>query len=272
MNEMIVMLAVDVGSVAQAGLVIGITGLLIGVLLCVAAKKFAVEVDQKELDIRDVLPGNNCGGCGYAGCDVLAKAIAAGEAEVSACPVGGSPVADKISATMGVEAGAAERKVAYVKCSGSCDKAGVKANYYGIADCKSASTVPGKGDKACTFGCLGFGSCVKACPFDAIHIVNGIAVVDKEACMACGKCIAECPNHLIEFVPYTASHMVACSSNEKGPKVKAVCDSGCIGCGICAKQCPTGAITVENNLAHIDQSLCNGCGACAQKCPVKVIV
>lgn len=258
--------------VILAGLVIGITGLIIGLLLGFAAIKFAVPVDEKEIAVRDFLPGNNCGGCGYAGCDALAKAIAAGEAPVGACPVGGGAVADKIAAVMGVEAGSAEKKVAFVKCMGTCDKAGIKYNYYGVKDCKRATVVPGRGDKACAYGCLGGGSCVAACQFDAIHVVNGVAVVDKEKCVACGKCAEECPNNLIEFVPYEAVHMVSCSNKDKGPKVKAVCEAGCIGCGICAKQCEEGAVTVENNVAHIDQSKCTGCGKCAEKCPAKVIL
>lgn len=258
--------------IVLAGLVIGITGLIIGLLLGFAAIKFAVPVDEKEIAVREFLPGNNCGGCGYAGCDALAKAIASGEAAVGACPVGGEAVAGKIAEVMGVEAGSAEKKVAFVKCTGTCDKASIKYNYYGVADCKREAVVPGRGDKACAYGCLGDGSCVAACQFDAIHIVNGVAVVDKEKCVACGKCIEECPNQLIEFVPYAATHMVGCSSKDKGPKVKAVCESGCIGCGICAKQCEADAITVENNIAHIDQEKCTGCGKCAEKCPAKVIL
>ena len=119
---------------------------------------------------------------------------------------------------------------------------------------------------------MGFGSCVAACGFDAIHIEHGVAVVDKEKCVACGKCAEECPNHLIELIPYDATKVVSCSNQDKGPKVMAVCEVGCIGCGLCAKQCEAGAITVENNIAHIDQSKCTGCGKCAEKCPKKIIL
>lgn len=272
MNGLEIVLAAQMNGVVLAGILIGVTGLLIGLLLGIAGIKFAVEVDEKEVAVREVLPGNNCGGCGFAGCDALAKAIAAGEAPVNACPVAGPAKADEIASIMGVESGSAEKKVAYVKCTGTCEKASVKANYYGVADCKGMAMVPGRGDKACAYGCMGFGSCVKACQFDAIHVINGVAVVDKEKCVACGKCIAECPNQLIEFVPYEAKHMVGCSSKDKGPKVKAACEQGCIGCGICAKQCEADAITLENNLAHIDQSKCTGCGKCKEKCPAKVIV
>ena len=267
-----VVLASAAAGVLTAAAVIGITGLLIAVLLGVAANVFEVPVDEKAIAIRDVLPGANCGGCGYAGCDAMAAAIAAGEAPVNGCPVGGPAVADKIGEIMGVSAGEDVKKVAFVKCAGTCDKASVKANYYGISDCRSAAAIPGRSDKACAYGCMGFGSCVAACGFDAIHIEHGVAVVDKEKCVACGKCAEECPNHLIELIPYDATKVVSCSNQDKGPKVMAVCEVGCIGCGLCAKQCEAEAITVENNIAHIDQSKCTGCGKCAKKCPKKIIL
>lgn len=262
----------DAMGIVLAAAIIGCTGLLIGLLLGFAGKKLAVEIDEKEAGVREQLPGNNCGGCGFAGCDALAKAIAKGEAPVNACPVGGPPVAEKIGAIMGVSADAGEKKVAFVKCSGTCDKTERKANYYGVEDCRMAAVIPGKNDKKCTYGCMGLGSCVKSCDFDAIHIISGVALVDKEKCVACGKCIKACPNGLIEFVPYTAKHAVGCSSKDKGVAVKAACDTGCIGCGICVKQCESGAVALENNLAHIDQDKCTGCGKCAKKCPQKIIM
>lgn len=261
----------DVLSVGLAAAIIGITGLLIGLLLGVAGKKFAVEVDEKEQRIRESLPGNNCGGCGYAGCDALAKAIAAKEAPVTACPVAGAEKAKEIAAIIGVSADAREREVAYVKCGGTCDKTEIKYHYHGIADCKKLALIPGHGSKKCSYGCMGYGTCVRACPFHAIKIIKGIAVVDRENCKGCGKCIGECPNHLIELMPYEGKYRVACNSKDKGKEVKAACKAGCIGCGICAKQCDAGAITLENNIAHIDQEKCTGCGKCMDKCPVKII-
>lgn len=199
-----------------AAVIVGAVGIIIGVLLGVASEKFKVEVDEKEIAVRAELPGNNCGGCGYAGCDGLAKAIAEGKADVNACPVGGAAVGEKIAAIMGVEAGSADKVVAFVKCKGTCDKANVQYSYFGMEDCNKITVVPGGGDKACTFGCLGSGSCVKACQFDAIHVVDGVAVVDKEKCVACGKCVSSCPNNLIELVPYKSEHLVQCSSHAKG--------------------------------------------------------
>ena len=246
-------------------------GIVIGILLGVAGEKFKVEVDEKEIAVRELLPGNNCGGCGYPGCDGLAAAIAKGEMPPSACPVGGEAVAAKISEVMGVENAENTRYVAFVKCAGDCEKAKNVYEYVGPRDCKLAQNNPNNGPKACTYGCMGYGSCVKACPFDAIHVVNGIAVVDKGKCKACGKCVAVCPRHLIEIIPYKSNYTVNCSSNDKGKDVMSVCSVGCIGCMLCTKQCEFGAITVENNIAHIDYSKCTGCGKCAEKCPKKII-
>lgn len=262
----------NITGIIIAAAVVGIVGIIIGVLLGVASEKFKVEVDERELLVRAELPGNNCGGCGYAGCDALAKAIVAGNAAVNQCPVGGAAVGEKIAAIMGVDAGSAEKMVAFVKCKGTCDKANVQYNYFGIEDCAKISVVPGAGDKACSFGCLGAGSCVKACQFDAIHVVDGVAVVDKEKCVACGQCAAACPRHLIELVPYKAEHLVQCNSHDKGADVKKKCDAGCIGCTLCTKQCEFDAIHMDNNVAVIDYSKCTNCGKCAAKCPAKVIL
>ena len=192
----------NIGAIIAATVLVAAVGLFIGVFLGVAGKKFAVEVDEKEVAVREALPGNNCGGCGYPGCDGLAAAIAKGEAPVNGCPVGGEPVGKVIAAIMGQEVVETARQVAYVKCAGTCDKAKSKYKYSGNEDCVSAMSVPGGGPKACSFGCTGFGSCVKVCDFDAIHVINGVAVVDKEKCVACGKCVATCPKSLIELVQF----------------------------------------------------------------------
>lgn len=254
-----------------AAVIVGGTGLFIGAFLGIAGEKFKVEVDEREEAIMGVLPGNNCGGCGYAGCSGLAAAIVKGEAEISACPVGGEPVAQKIGEIMGQEAGASKRMTAFVKCAGTCDNAKNNYNYYGVEDCTMMGTVPAGGPKACSYGCTGFGSCVKVCPFDAIHVIDGVAVVDKEACKACGKCIAICPKNLIELVPYVQKQLVQCSSRDKGKDVMQVCSVGCIACKLCEKACEFDAVKVENNIAHIDPEKCTNCGKCAEKCPKKII-
>lgn len=258
--------------IIAAALIVGCVGIIIGFFLGIAGEKLKVEVDEREEAILGVLPGNNCGGCGFAGCSGLAAAIAKGEAPVNQCPVGGAPIAAQIGEIMGVTAEAGVRQVAFVKCAGTCEKANQDYNYTGLQDCVAMSFVPNGGSKSCNYGCLGFGSCVKACPFDAIHIVDNIAQVDKEKCKACGKCIEACPKNLIEFVPYDAKHMVRCSSHDKGKKVIDACSAGCITCHLCEKNCPSDAIHIVDDIAHIDQEKCTGCGICAEKCPKKIIV
>lgn len=258
--------------ILTAALVVGLVGIFMGLFLGVAGIKFKVEVDEKEEAVLAALPGNNCGGCGFAGCSGLAAAIAKGEAPVNACPVGGEAVGEKIAAIMGVEAESSERKVAFVHCQGDCEKTHKDYDYSGIEDCRMMSFVLGGGPKSCNSGCLGYGTCAKVCPFDAIHVVNGVAVVDKEKCKACGKCIAVCPKHLISLIPYSAKQVVACSSVDKGPVTMKACDVGCIGCGLCVRNCPEQAVKVENFHAVIDHEKCIGCGACQEKCPKKSIV
>ena len=253
-------------------IVLAVVGLLMGLLLVFASETFKVEVDPRETAVRECLPGNNCGACGYAGCDAMAAAIVSGAAPVNGCPVGGAPVGDRIAEVMGVTAGAElEKKVAFVRCAGTCDIQEPKCNYIGIETCEAAMTLPGKGIKACTYGCLGYGSCVAVCPFNAIRIVNGIAKVDRSKCVACGKCVAACPQKLIEIVPDRAVYAVQCSNKEKGAIVKQVCPVGCLGCGLCVRQCEHGAVSLTDNVAHIDYSKCVGCGKCAEKCPAKII-
>lgn len=206
----------NISAILTVVAVVGGVGLLLGVFLGIASIVFKVAVDEKEEAVLGVLPGNNCGGCGFPGCSGLAAAIAKGEAPVNACPVGGEPVGKKIAAIMGVEAGETVRMTAFVKCAGDCDKTTKIYEYTGVEDCGMVKYVPDGGAKSCNYGCLGYGNCVKACPFDAIHIVNGIAKVDKEKCKACSKCVAACPKQLIELIPYDSKAAVACSSKDKG--------------------------------------------------------
>ena len=191
----------NITGILAATLAVSLVGIFVGLFLGIAGIKFKVETDEREEAIVNALPGNNCGGCGYAGCSGLAAAIVKGEAAVNACPVGGEPVGQKIAEIMGVDAGSSVRMTAFVHCQGDCDKAAVDYVYTGVEDCRVMAFVPGGGPKSCQSGCLGYGSCVKVCPFGAIRVENGVAVVDREACKACGKCVAVCPKQLISLIP-----------------------------------------------------------------------
>jgi len=261
----------NIQAILIAAAVVGGVGLIIGIALGIAGKLLAVPVDETELAVRACLPGNNCGGCGFPGCDGLAKAIAEGSAPANQCPVANAEAKAKIAELVGAGITDTVKKVAFVHCAGTCDKVEQKYNYYGIQDCRKLALIPGRGAKKCAFGCMGFGSCVSVCKFDAIHIVNGVAVVDREKCTSCGQCVKTCPNGLIELIPYDAACKVVCSSKDKGKAVLNVCASGCMGCGVCAKMCPSGAIVMENNLPKFDYDKCTGCGTCAAKCVRKCI-
>lgn len=250
--------------------VLGGLGLTFGVLLSIASNAFAVEIDPLVGAVLDALPGVNCGACGFPGCEGLANSIVDGKAPVTACPVGGQEVADKVANAMGLNAVNVDRKVAVVLCQGDCDKAKQKFRYEGINDCRIENDLA-DGSKACSFGCLGCGTCYDVCPFDAIDMVNGIAIINREKCTACMKCIEICPKNIIDLVPYDKEVIVKCISKDKGKEVRGYCSIGCIGCKICVKACPEDAYIFEDNLARIDYEKCTNCQICVAKCPTKCI-
>ncbi|MCD7905127.1 MAG: RnfABCDGE type electron transport complex subunit B [Clostridiales bacterium] len=260
----------DITSILYPVLSIGGMGVVFGAFLGFAAIKFRVETDPRVPQVRECLPGANCGGCGYAGCDALADAIVKREAPVNGCPVGGAAAAAKISAVMGVEAGSSEKMVAFVKCNGNCEAAKSKYDYFGITDCEMEANLAG-GSKLCSYGCLGDGNCVRACNFGALSIVDGIAVVDEEKCVACGACTKVCPKHLIELVPYASQVRVQCSSNDMPKVSKDNCSNACMGCQLCARNCPEKAVAITKFLAKVDYSKCTTCGTCTEMCPTKAI-
>lgn len=258
-------------SIITPVLVLAGMGLLFGAFLGVAAKIFKVSEDERIEKISELLPGANCGGCGFAGCSAYAEALVKGEANVNGCP-GTKPENRKIIAEiLGVAAKEGPKMVARVMCKGTCENVSSKCEYNGISDCIAANRYGG-GEKACQYSCCGLGSCVSACKFDAIHIVDGVAVVDEEKCTACGMCAKACPRHVITIMEKEQKTYVACMSKEKGAAMKDICKVGCIGCKICEKNCETGAITVKDNLAVIDYEKCTDCGICAEKCPKKIIM
>ena len=241
-----------------------------GILLTIAGKIFSVKTDETVEKIMEALPGANCGGCGYSGCAALAEAISHGDAAITKCTVGGAEVAKKIAEIMGVEAASAVRMRAQVMCSGTHDLAKKKYVYEGVSDCVAATKIGG-GDRLCPNGCVGLGTCVAACPFDAISVENGVAVDDYTKCKGCGGCANVCPKGIIKLIPFDSKHWVGCMSDNVGKITRQMCDVGCIACKICEKNCPTGAITVDNCMAHIDYSKCTGCDICVDKCPRHII-
>ncbi len=256
-----------------AALILGAMGLFFGAVLTFCSKIFAVPSDPKRDAVRETLPGANCGGCGFPGCDGCADAIASGAAPADACPVCSAEAKAKIAAIMGVEVpDASNRKVARVLCQGDCETAKQKFDYQGIQDCNAACTVA-DGYKSCKFACMGLGTCEKVCPFDAIHIdpVKKLPVVDEEKCAACGKCVAACPKGVLELCGVNDAVSLLCRNTDKLKAVMDVCKAGCIGCQKCAKSCPFEAITMENNLPVIDHGKCRSCQKCAEVCPTGAI-
>ena len=245
--------------VLVAVLVLGGVGLVCAVLLVVASKFMAVPVDERFPKIRECLPGANCGGCGYAGCDG------------NKCVAGGAAVVEALAKATGKEAEAIEEKVAYVHCKGDCNATQKKAEYNGTKTCKASKLLFG-GEGTCTFGCLGYGDCAAVCPEQAINVINGVAHVNGARCIACGQCVSVCPQKIVTLIPKAAAVKVTCSNKEKGPVVMKKCTAGCIGCGLCMRNCPAEAIKVEGFLAAIDYEKCIGCGKCREVCPKKCIL
>ncbi len=262
----------DFNNILKATALMGGMGLAFGAILAVFGRIFHVESDPRRDEVREALPGANCGGCGHPGCDAYADAVAAGGCAVDLCPVGGEPVAQALASIMGVSIETREKLICTVRCRGGLDRCNLRFVYNGPKDCKSASLAAG-GDKACEYSCLGYGDCEAACPFGAIYITKDrLAVVDAENCVGCGVCVAHCPRGVLQMM--TASHPVhrACSAHLSGKVVRAACKAGCIGCGRCKRACKFDALEMINQLPDIDFSKCRACMQCVDSCPTGAIM
>ena len=251
-------------------LVLGILGALFGIGLAIASKQLAVEVNPKLEKVQHLLPGSNCGSCGNPGCFSFAESLLSGKSTAEGCRVCSDESKEKIAKVLGIVFEKSNKKVATLFCHGG-SKVKDKYLYDGIQDCIAANLVLG-GQKSCVFACLGFGTCVKVCPFGAISMSGeALPVVDKIKCRSCNKCVLACPKKLFSLVSVTSSVYVACSSHDLGRDVKSVCPVGCIACKLCEKACKFDAIHVIDNLAVIDYHKCTSCGECVKVCPAKTI-
>lgn len=251
-------------------------GLVLALILFFVAKKFKVEEDPRIEEVEKVMPGANCGGCGFAGCHAFADAaVKAPNLDNNYCPVGGNEVMKKVAAILGYEIKEKAPMVAVVRCNGSCENRPKTNTYDGIQSCKVKAALY-SGDTGCSFGCLGCGDCVAACQFGALSMdpVTGLPVVDEEKCTACGACTKACPKSIIELRkkgPRGMRVYVSCVNKDKGGVARKACSAACIGCGKCAKVCASEAITIENNLSYIDFTKCKLCKKCVAECPTGAI-
>jgi len=262
-----------------AVIVLGAIGLIAAVVLYAASKKFAVYEDPRIEQVTAMLPGANCGGCGFPGCSGMAGALVHGADDGSIeglnCPVGGADVMTRVADLLGMAIANGEAKVAVVRCGGTCALRPRTTEYGGLRTCAAMNST-GMGETACGFGCLGCGDCVQACQFDAIHMnpETGLPEVDDDRCTACGACAKACPRHIIELRKKGIKSrrvFVSCVSHDRGPVAMKACKAACIGCGKCAKSCGFEAISVDGNVAYIDPDKCRLCRKCVEACPTHAI-
>ena len=263
--------------IITAVLVLSLLGVALAIVLYLVAQKFKVIEDPRIDLVEAVLPGANCGGCGYPGCRGFAEAfVKTDDIGSMFCPVGGNDTMAKAAEVLGQTAEAKDPMIAVVRCSGSPEHRKRLVEYDGASSCKLATALY-SGDTGCQYGCLGLGDCVAVCKFDAIYIdpVTLLPVVDEEKCTACGACVKACPKFIIELRkkgPKGKRIFVSCINKDKGGPARKACQVACIGCGKCVKVCPHDAITLENNLAYIDYNKCKLCRKCVEECPTGAIL
>ncbi|MBO5627070.1 MAG: Fe-S cluster domain-containing protein [Prevotella sp.] len=265
--------------ILTAVIVLGAIALIAAVILYVCSKKFAVKEDPRIAQVLAILPGANCGGCGFPGCsgmaDALVKGADAGSLDGLMCPVGGAEVMGQVADLLGMAIANTDPMVAVVRCNGTCELRPRMAEYDGLRTC-TAMNACGAGETGCGYGCLGCGDCVAACQFDAIHMnpETGLPEVDEDKCTACGACTKACPRHIIELRkkgPKGRRIYVSCMNKDKGAAAMKACKAACIGCGKCEKECKFEAITITNNLSYIDFNKCRMCKKCVEACPTHAI-
>jgi Na+-translocating ferredoxin:NAD+ oxidoreductase RNF subunit RnfB len=258
------------GIVITTAIFAALLAFILGAALGFFRDFFKVEEDPLKIQIREALPGANCGACGYPGCDGYAAAVAAGQAETTRCSVGGKAVTERLSALLGVQ-GSMTPVVAVLACRGS--QALKKGDYRGLLTCRGAKLSAG-GTKICLWGCLGFGDCLKVCQFGALSMgADGLPQVDYGKCTGCKLCIAECPQGLLRDVPVDRTGAFARCSNHNPLKaaILKACKTGCIKCELCVKNCPEHCITMDRGIPLVDYAQCTSCGTCVSKCPTKVL-
>ena len=254
--------------VVLAAFSLGAIGLILGMLLTAADKRFAVALDERWALVKEELGGANCGACGYSGCAAYAEAVVAGKAPINACP---SASVDAIASIMGVQAEHKAPMKAYVQCQAYMGNTRLRYDYDGYKSCATAASMAG-GPKLCCYACVGLGDCVKVCPFGAISLKNGNAAIDEFRCVGCGNCVKYCPRGVLHLKPASAKIYIKCSNGKLGRTTRAQCIKTCIACGACVKKCPQGAISLRDGHAVIDYDKCDNCMVCVQACPSWCIV
>lgn len=264
----------DPNTILYSALSLGLLGAFMAGVLVFAHNKLAVAPNQTVKKLEGALPSINCGACGFPGCAAYAEAISQGNVALNLCAPGGEEAIKQIASIVGAEVPELEKMISYARCQGDNSLATLKYKYHGIMECSQAEGMF-DGPKVCVHGCLGLGSCYRACPFDAIRMTAKMLVkIDTVKCTGCGLCVNVCPRNILQLIPHRENpvvYQVGCMATESALNTRNQCQVGCIACGLCVKKCGHGAIVIKDNLAVIDYNKCVGCGDCEKVCPTKAI-